>query len=128
MTGEMILMKFLKYCVVGFSGMAIDFGTTWLLKERIKVNKYIANSAGFIFAASSNYTLNRLWTFHSVNPGIAGEYALFVLISIVGLVINNLVIFLLNEKMKFNFYLSKLFAIGVVTLWNFFMNYLYTFS
>jgi putative flippase GtrA len=119
--------KFIKFCVVGFSGMVIDFGTTWLLKEKLKVNKYIANSTGFILAASSNYLFNRFWTFHSENPRIATEYMSFILISGIGLAINNLIIFLLNEKIKLNFYLSKLFAIGVVTIWNFFMNYMITF-
>ena len=127
MFDNVFIWKFVKFCVVGFSGMVIDFGTTWLLKEKIKVNKYIANSTGFILAASSNYLFNRFWTFHSENPRIATEYMSFILISAVGLAINNLIIFLLNEKMKLNFYLSKLFAIGVVTIWNFFMNYMITF-
>ena len=127
MIDKTFLWKFLKFCLVGFSGMIIDFGTTWILKEKIKVNKYFANSTGFILAASSNYLLNRLWTFHSDNPRIATEYTSFILISIIGLAINNLIIFLLNEKMKINFYLSKLFSIGVVTVWNFFMNYVITF-
>ena len=127
MIDEVFIWKFLKFCIVGFSGMIVDFGTTWLLKEKVKVNKYIANSTGFILAASSNYLFNRSWTFHSVNPRIVSEYGSFILISSVGLAINNLIIFLLNEKMKLNFYLSKLFAIGVVTIWNFFMNYVITF-
>jgi putative flippase GtrA len=124
---KIFIGKFLKFCIVGFSGMIVDFGTTWLLKEKLNVNKYIANSTGFILAASSNYLFNRLWTFHSGNPRIGSEYVSFILISIVGLAINNLIIFLLNEKMKINFYLSKLFAVGVVTIWNFFMNYMITF-
>lgn len=127
MIDEIFILKFLKFCIVGFSGMIIDFGTTWLLKEKIKINKYIANSTGFTLAASSNYLLNRFWTFHSINPRIATEYGSFILISLVGLAINNLIIFLLNEKIRINFYLSKLFAIGVVTVWNFFMNYMVTF-
>jgi len=127
MIAQLLLGKFLKFCIVGFSGMIIDFGTTWLLKEKVKINKYIANSTGFILAATSNYLLNRLWTFQSENTHIATEYISFMVISIIGLGINNLVIYLLTEKMKLNFYLSKLFAIGVVTLWNFFMNYLITF-
>ena len=127
MIDEVFIWKFLKFCIVGFSGMIVDFGTTWLLKEKVKVNKYIANSTGFILAASSNYLFNRFWTFHSVNPRIVSEYGSFILISLVGLAINNLIIFLLNEKMKLNFYLSKLFAVGVVTIWNFFMNYMITF-
>jgi putative flippase GtrA len=122
-----LLWKFLKFCIVGSSGMIIDFGTTWSLKEKVKINKYIANSTGFTLAATSNYLLNRFWTFHSENAKIVTEYASFILISLAGLVINNLVVYLLNEKLKLNFYLSKVVAIGIVTLWNFSMNYLITF-
>ena len=127
MIDELLLWKFLKFCIVGSSGMIIDFGTTWLLKEKVKINKYIANSSGFILAATSNYLINRYWTFHSENPKVATEYLSFILISVAGLGINNFVLYLLTDKMKLNFYISKLFAIGVVTLWNFYMNYLFTF-
>jgi len=127
MIDELLLWKFIKFCIVGSSGMIIDFGTTWLLKEKVKINKYIANSSGFILAATSNYLINRYWTFHSENPKVATEYLSFILISVAGLGINNFVLYLLTDKMKLNFYLSKLFAIGVVTLWNFYMNYLFTF-
>jgi putative flippase GtrA len=128
MIDEIFLWKFLKFCIVGFSGMIIDFGATWLLKEKAKVNKYVANSTGFVLAASSNYLFDRYWTFHSINPRVITEYLSFISISIIGLAINNMVIYLLNEKMKINFYLAKLFAVGVVTIWNFFMNYVITFK
>ena len=127
MIDRLLLLKFLKFCVVGFSGMVIDFSTTWLLKEKAKVNKYIANSTGFILAATSNYIWNRIWTFQSENSQIAVEYFSFILISIAGLGINNFVIYLLNDRLKINFYLSKLLAIGVVTVWNFLMNFIITF-
>lgn len=127
MIDRLFLLKFLKFCVVGLSGMVIDFSTTWLLKEKAKVNKYIANSTGFILAATSNYIWNRIWTFQSENSQIAVEYFSFILISIAGLGINNFVIYLLNDRLKINFYLSKLLAIGVVTVWNFLMNFLITF-
>jgi putative flippase GtrA len=127
MINDLLIRKFIKFCVVGFSGMAIDFGTTWLLKEKVKVNKYIANSTGFILAASSNYIWNRYWTFQSENSHVVTEYFSFIIISLIGLAINNFLIYLLSDKMKFNFYLSKLIAIGVVTVWNFVLNYLITF-
>lgn len=123
-----IFLKFLKFGVVGFSGMLIDFGITWLLKEKLKVNAYLANSIGFISAASSNYFWNRVWTFESENQDIPLEYMSFIIISVVGLLINNLMIYLLTTKFKLNFYLAKLLAIGVVTVWNFGMNFLITFS
>ena len=127
MIDRLIIIKFLKFCVVGFSGMLIDFGTTWLLKEKARVNKYIANSTGFVLAATSNYVWNRIWTFESSNSEIAVEYFSFILISVAGLGINNLVIYILNDRLKLNFYLSKLLAIGVVTIWNFVMNFIITF-
>ena len=127
MIDRLIIIKFLKFCVVGFSGMLIDFGTTWLLKEKARVNKYIANSTGFVLAATSNYVWNRIWTFESSNSEIAVEYFSFILISVAGLGINNLVIYILNDRLKLNFYLSKLLAIGVDTIWNFVMNFIITF-
>jgi putative flippase GtrA len=123
-----LIFKFLKFGTVGASGVAVDFGFTYLSKEIIKIQKYIANAIGFTFAATSNYFLNRWWTFHSHNPHIGIEYSKFLVISILGLGINTLVIWFLVSKYNRNFYISKLFAIGVVTLWNFIFNMVFTFS
>ena len=120
-------LKFIKYGIVGFTGVIVDFSVTWLLKEVFRANKYIANSIGFTVAATSNYYLNRIWTFASTSDNVAREYSLFLGISLIGLLLNNLLIYILNDKFKFNFYLSKLFAIGVVTVWNFIANYFITF-
>lgn len=114
--------------VVGFSGLFIDFGLTFLFKEKLKVQKYLANTIGFVTAATSNYFLNRIWTFHSQNPEMVLEYGKFILIALIGLGINTLVLWVLVSKMKWHFYFSKLLAIGVVTLWNFSMNLIFTFS
>ena len=122
------LVKFIKFGIVGFSGVFVDFGITYVCKEWLKIQKYIANSIGFIFAASSNYFLNRTWTFRSNNPEVAREYTEFFVISLVGLGIANLIVYLIHGKLKQNFYLSKLFAIGMVTIWNFFANYYITFA
>jgi len=122
------LLKFIKFGIVGFSGVFVDFGTTYICKEWFKIQKYIANSIGFTVAASSNYFLNRVWTFKSQNPDVATEYTEFFVISLVGLGLVNLIVWLIHGKLKMNFYLSKLFAIGVVTIWNFLANYYITFA
>jgi putative flippase GtrA len=122
------ILKFLKFACVGLSGVAIDFGTTYFFKEIVKIHKYIANAIGFTIAASSNYFLNRIWTFGSHNPQIGVEYSKFIIISLIGLGINTLILWLLVSKLKWKFYFSKLIAIVVVTIWNFFMNLIFTFS
>ena len=123
-----MFLQFIKFCVVGGTGVVVDFGITFLFKEKLKLNKYIANSLGFTAAASTNYLLNRWWTFRSHDPEVAQQYVQFVGISAIGLILNNIIIYLLNDKARLNFYLSKLIAIGLVTLWNFFMNYYFTFT
>lgn len=127
MIDKALILKFLKFCVVGFSGMVVDFGFTWLCKEKFKWNKYVSNSIGFVLAATNNYIWNRWWTFQSDNANIPIEYGKFLMISVIGLGLNNLVVYLMHEKLKLNFYLAKLIAIGVVTVWNFVMNYRFTF-
>ncbi|WP_211240572.1 GtrA family protein [Adhaeribacter aquaticus] len=123
-----LLFKFLKFGLVGFSGLALDFGVTYLTKEKLNWNKYLANSLGFIVACTSNYLLNRAWTFQSADPEIAWQFSKFLLVSVIGLLLNNLIIFLLTERFKQNFYVSKFCAIVLVFFWNFFLNYLYTFT
>lgn len=123
-----LLSKFIKFGLVGFSGVFVDFSVTWLLKERFRVQQYVSNAAGFMTAASTNYVLNRIWTFQSTNPNVAFEYGEFILISIIGLAINTTILWLLVSRLKLNFYVSKIIAIGIVTLWNFAANLAFTFN
>ncbi|MFH0843192.1 MAG: GtrA family protein [Bacteroidota bacterium] len=120
-----MLLRFLRFGLVGISGMVVDFSITWLLKEKIKVHRYIASSTGFLVAATTNYYLNRIWTFSSNDPEILIEYGTFVIISVIGLAINNLFLYLFEKK--FPFYFAKLLAIGITMIWNFLANNYITF-
>jgi putative flippase GtrA len=125
---KLLFSKLLKFGIVGCSGMVIDFGMTYLCKDILKINKFISNGIGFILAATSNYFLNRNWTFNSQTEDIGTQYFQFMIVSAIGLGINSLTLYLLNEKLKWNFYFSKLIAIGITTIWNFFANLLFTFA
>lgn len=125
---KLLISKFLKFGIVGCSGMIIDFGITYLCKEILRINKFISNVIGFIIAATSNYFLNRIWTFNSQTEEIGVQYIQFMIVSTIGLAINSLSLYFFNEKLKWNFYLSKLVAIAITTIWNFFGNLLFTFA
>ena len=73
-----MIEQFLKFCIVGGSGVFVDFGITYLCKEWLRLNKYVANSLGFLCASTTNYILNRIWTFHNENPDITGQYLRFL--------------------------------------------------
>ena len=123
----MFIIKFIKFCIVGFSGLIIDFIITYFSKEKLKIHKYISNSLGFIIAVCTNYYLNRIWTFKSNSIQIFEEYTSFLIISIVGLIANNMFLYLFHEKLDKQFYTSKFIAIVLTSFWNFFANYYFTF-
>ncbi len=120
--------RLIKYGLVGLTGMAIDFSLTWICKEKLRLNKYLANSLGFCCAVTNNFLLNRYWTFETNTHPMAGQFAKFVLVSVTGLLINNILLYLLLKNARKNFYLLKLAVIGLVFFWNYFINFLFTFN
>lgn len=123
-----LIDKLLKFCIVGTSGVILDFGVTYICKEWFRVNKYLSNSIGFVLSTTSNYIFNRNWTFHSSNPDVTMQYVKFMCIAAVGLLLSNTIIYLLNDRMKLNFYISKVISLIAIMSWNFLMNYLFTFA
>lgn len=127
-----LFTKFLKFGVVGASGMVVHFGVLYLLRDVIGINQYVANTIGFITAATTNYILNRIWTFRSHEKQVAVEYLKFIAVSVIGLGINNGTLWLGGKLLPdwntdWRFYILWVVAVGVTTLWNFFGNMLFTF-
>lgn len=132
------IFKFMRFGIVGTSGFLIDFSITWVMLSMFGLFEYGANAIGFAVAATSNYILNRLWTWRSKNPNVKGEFLKFFMVSLIGLFINSFVIFLCQLPGEFSvqvaghlindFWIAKLIATGVVMLWNFFVNNYFTFK
>jgi putative flippase GtrA len=123
-----LFFKIFKFAVVGFSSFLIDMAVTYTGKEKIRLNQYVANTCGFIIAAIFNFTLNRLWTFHSHDVNVEVQALKFMISMSFSLVIANLIIYVLNEKFKINFYVAKVMSIGISMIWNFSINNLLIFT
>jgi putative flippase GtrA len=124
----MDLIHFLKFGFVGFSGVIVDFGITWVCKEKLKCNKYLANSFGFLFGVTNNYVLNRHFTFQNHNPNIGIQFISFLIIAIIFFSLNTGFLYLLQKKTKINFYVCKFLLTLLVFCWNFGANSFYTFK
>ncbi|TAN15598.1 MAG: GtrA family protein [Chitinophagaceae bacterium] len=122
-----LLIKILRFGVTGSIGFTIDFGITYLCKEKFHLNKFVANGSGFVLAVINNYFLNRIWTFQSTDPGIGKQFSFFLLISLIGLSIYTCLLYFFHIKKEKHFYYSKLLAVFLVFIWNFTANSLITF-
>lgn len=123
-----VFLRIFKFGLVGCIGIVIDFSITFLLKEKLKFPKLVANAIGFSLAVINNFLLNRVWTFNSNEDQILYQFSKFILVSVIGLLINTLVIYILNQKKGLNFYVSKIIAVGFVFIWNFTINFLFIFT
>jgi len=131
-TLETYIRRFLKFGIVGVSGTIIDFAITWLMRDVVGLYDLLANAIGFTVAATTNYILNRTWTWRSHEKKVGVEYLKFFTVSLIGLGLNTLILSLLKHLFTFenedlDFWCAKIGATLVVMLWNFFANNFFTF-
>ncbi len=124
----MQLVPFVKFGMVGGTGIIIDFFVTWLCKEKLNWNKYLSNSTGFCVAVVNNYLLNRYYTFQHTHSAISIQFLKFLLISITGMGLSNWLLLLFQKNTRLNFYISKAIVIALVFFWNYSANTLFTFN
>ncbi len=129
------LERFLKFATVGAIGMVVDLTILNLLIKVAGFALLIANSISFSTAVISNFTWNRLWTFpESRERPVATQLGQFAIVNIIGLGINNLVLWLVYQALRqfiadpFDYNLAKIAAIGVVLFWNYGVNRLWTYK
>lgn len=132
-----LLKKFVKFGVVGASGAVIDFGLTALCKGILGVPELLANAIGFTVAATSNYFFNRVWTWRSTSKEVGVEYVKFFIVSLIGLGLNSIIVFLLKDisivprfvdtTLDWDFWVAKVIATAIVMVWNFLANNYFTF-
>jgi len=90
------MIQFVKFCIVGFSGLVIDTITLVILVELLALDPRIAAIFAFLLVITWNYSLNRIWTFNRFNHTLY-SYITFLLICCVGLGIRIGVMHLLLE-------------------------------
>jgi putative flippase GtrA len=146
------LARFLKFCVVGTLGAAIDFGLLNLLVQLASFPKPLANACSFSVAVLSNFIWNRLWVYPETRgEPLRKQFVQFAAVNVVGLLINTGIFtatdsWLLGESSLFaeqmaaladglgmeHFDLAyngaKVIATAIVLFWNFLANRLWTFK
>lgn len=133
--------RFFKFLIVGTIGFGVDFGLLTFLVEVIGLEPVVANTFSFSAAVVSNFTLNRYWTYpDSRSKRRRIQLLQFGMVSIIGLAINNLILFLLQHPFDAllrtvhappglgGYIPAKMVATVVVLFWNFFINRFWTYN
>ena len=114
-----------KFCVVGAIGYVINLAVYATLIH-VDVHYLAAATVSFLVAVTSNYTWNRLWTFHDRRAGVALQGARFLVVSLLSLAANLLVLHILIT-LGAGKLTGQAIAIVLVTPLNFVGNKLWSF-
>ncbi|MHB1484728.1 MAG: GtrA family protein [Saccharofermentanales bacterium] len=127
-------VQFFRYLFVGGIAFAADFGTLAFLVEvsGFRDMELQAAAIAFIIGLTVNYLISKYWIFknHRITNKVI-EFAIFALIGLVGLGINELIILffqkVLSEYLVFGnlisakqyYLIGKVFSTVIVFVWNF---------
>jgi dolichol-phosphate mannosyltransferase len=114
-----------KFCAVGAVGYVINLGVYSLLLHA-GLHYLLAATGSFLVAVSSNYALNRWWTFHDRRAGVAAQGMRFFVVSLASLGANLLVLHVLIT-LGVGKLVGQAIAIVLVTPLNFIGNKLWSF-
>lgn len=112
-------VQFFRYGFVSGVALIVDFGGMILLKEVFGINYLIAATISFTLGLVTNYLLSLLWVFGRSKYSRATEFAVFAGIGIIGLGLNDLILWTLTGNIGLHYVLSKVVATGVTFVWNF---------
>jgi putative flippase GtrA len=137
--------RFIRFLIVGAIGAVVDFGIMNLFSKLFNMPLTIAGTISFTCAVISNFLWNRFWTYpDSRSRPIARQLIMFFMVNVAGLAIRLPILHFLEIPIKNLFenfglnchltpeFLGKNFtlmiAVGVVLLWNFFVNRYWTYN
>lgn len=123
------LKEFFKFCVVGAVGTIINLSILYILTEKLFVYYLTSAIFSFMIAMTSNFVLNKVWTFgENIKVEIGKKYLQFGLISILALLINLLFLYVFTEIWGIYYMISQVLSIGIALIINFIGNKIWTFS
>ena len=115
-----LIEQIMKFGVVGVIAFVIDFGVMVFLTEVFGIDPVISATVSFIISVIFNYAASMRYVFsHREGMSRTREFVIFVVLSAIGLGLNDLLIWAGTDLASFDYRLVKIFATAVVMVWNF---------
>lgn len=109
-----------RFAMVGGTAFLIDAGLLYILTEFVGLHHLVSSAVSFSVSVIYNYILSILWVFETDREKDKGrKFVIFLVLSIIGLGLNQLLMWLLSDVLTIYYMLSKVIATVFVMLYNF---------
>ena len=117
---ESLLIQLFKFGIVGGVAFVIDFIFLFLFKELLNFPIILANTLAFTISTIYNYIASVTWVFNVKKENDKKkQFITFIIFSAFGLLLNDLVMWILAEFVSIYYLLAKIVATAIVMVFNF---------
>lgn len=115
-----LIAQIMKFGVVGVIAFVIDYGVMVFLTEVFGLNPVVSATISFIVSVIFNYIASMRYVFsHKEDMSRSREFVIFIVLSVIGLIINDILMWAGTELVSIDYRIVKIFATAVVMVWNF---------
>lgn len=117
---ENLFIQIFKFTIVGGIATVIDFLGIYIFKELFHIPVLISNTLSFIIATVYNYIASVRWVFNvDENKDKKKTFVTFIIFSVIGLILNDLIMWFTIDMFKIYYMIGKLIATCFVMIFNF---------
>lgn len=115
-----LIEQIMKFGVVGFLCFFIDYFVLFAVTEFLGINYLISSGISFSVSVIVNYILSIKFVFNTKkDSNKIKEFIVFVVLSLVGLGINQIIMWFTVEKISIHYMIGKIIATAIVMVYNF---------
>lgn len=115
-----IVIQLFRYVFVGGTAFAVDFFFLYFFSDICGIYYLISAVLSFIISVLVNYIMSTKWVFNQDNiENKVLEFNLFILISTIGLVFTEILLYFFTDIIGLYYLISKIISAIIVLFWNF---------
>lgn len=121
------LSRFIKFGLVGVLNTIINW-ILFILLNSMGIYYIISNIIAYSISTLNSYLWNSKWVFKYTGDNVNQTTFKFIILNIIGLVLNTIILFLLVDIIKLPKIIALIIATGIVMILNYFINKLWVFK
>ena len=114
-----LFKQLIKLTIEGLIATIIDYILLYILTEYFNIYYLISSTISFIVSLIVNYILSVYWVFETNKKQTIREILLFVVLSVIGLTINQIILYIGSDILNIYYMICKLGATTIVMVYNF---------
>ena len=115
-----MFVQIFKFVIVGGIATILDFLLIFIFKELFKLPVVLSNTMSFTISTIYNYIASVKWVFDvDKSKNKSNTFITFIIFSMIGLLLNDLIIWIIADKFNIYYLIGKIIATAQVMVFNF---------